>query len=176
MSRVKLSLPFCLSSMLNPMERHILSDALYLFDRAACACLSASQRMKLSLFNRLPACIFVHFVSLSVCLHTRLSVRWAALCVCLPASMQTRLHRPVCLCMGSLTGIDSLWRRVPLTSHVFPSGDPALCFCVLHAWWVTVEKCVCVCVLEEGARVAITGPVIVWWCVRWAMLGMDPYF
>lgn len=33
--RVKLGLPFCLSSELNPLERRILSDALDLFDQSA---------------------------------------------------------------------------------------------------------------------------------------------
>lgn len=59
--RVKLGLPFCLSSVLNPMERQILSDALYLFDQSACLCLSARQRVMPSLFIRLSA-----FISVSV--------------------------------------------------------------------------------------------------------------
>lgn len=57
--RVKLSLAFCLSSVLRPMERHVLSDALHPFDEPAC------QRMML--LSLCPLC-------LPVCLHTRLSV------------------------------------------------------------------------------------------------------
>lgn len=82
--RVKLGLPFCLSSVLNPMERQILSDALYLFDQSDCLCLSARQFMMLSLFIRLSAFISVSVSTLSlraVCLSISLSV------YCLPASL-----------------------------------------------------------------------------------------
>lgn len=137
--RVKLGLPFCLSSVLDPMERRILSDALYLFDQSACLCLCPRQHMMPSLLMCLFAFVSVLLFTLSVsasclCLSSLSIYPPAWLSFCLSAVKQ---HRPVCLCMGSLTGIDSLWRRAPLSLYVFPTGDPAmsvaLCLSVLHA-------------------------------------------
>lgn len=94
-------------------------------------------------------------LSLPATRDTAVSVCQCALSPCFSPSLQTR--RLVCLRMGFITGHNSLWRRVPLKSHVFPSGDPAIKWCALPL------GCTCVvCDHSEGrgtGQVAITGSV-----------------
>lgn len=113
--RVKLSLAFCLSSVLRPMERLVLSDALHPFDGSGLPTHDAAS-LSFSLCG-------VRFVSPSV----RVSVRPRCMFTCQPAG-ETNLYVYV---QGSLTGIDSLWGRAPFTTRALPGGNPAVGCCAL---------------------------------------------
>lgn len=101
-------------------------------------------------------CFYFHLSTLGVCPH-RLSTCQNISPLCLRA---VRRHRPACVyVLGSLTGLDSLWRGAPLTLRV--------CSPVGILQWVA--RSASVCYLRSGSPWlkkmgggAIIGAVMVW--------------